>query len=132
MPDMMSQYLHRLESNPKYRYGTINNYRKAIAYLIDKYGENPSIDELNKFISEKSEARQFYAKYALKEYLSLLGREMDYFRLVPAHVRKPERQKHFLPKEAIIDIIRAIGKEKYRDMGTLQFAFAGRAFEVIT
>ena len=132
MSNLMSQYLHRLESNPKYRYGTINNYRKAIAHLIKNYGENPSIDELNRFISEKSEARQFYAKYSLKDYLSLIGREMDYYNLVPANMRKPERQKHYLQHEVLLDIIKSITNEKYRDIGLLQFAFAGRAFEVIT
>lgn len=130
--EMLSLYIKKLEANPSYSYGTRSNYRKAIQSLLNQYGHSPTIEQMNKFITDKCQKRQFYAKYAIKDYLFLLFREGDYLKLVPARAKHPERQKVFLDKDELMEIIRGIDNQKFRDMALLQYACAARIMEIIT
>ena len=58
--EIMEKYLRRLENNPRYQYGTVVSYKKAIEELINLYGTEPPIEKLNKFIADKCRKRQPY------------------------------------------------------------------------
>lgn len=128
---ILAQYLQRLSNNPAYQYSTVERYYKAIDELIEKYKENPNIEQLNNFITIKSKKHQPYVKYAIKEYLNLIGRQNDYLSLVKAKCREPVRQKVFLSIEQLSTIINTIKAGKHKAIALLQFYTAQRASEVI-
>lgn len=132
MEEILKKFLRRIENNPKFRYSTINQYRKSIQGLLKECGSNPSIEQLNAFITIKCEKRQFYVKYAIKEFLEMVGRSEDYFKLVPAKVRKPVVEKHFLNKNQLVEISDSIENELSRAIAKIQIGTVSRAFEVIT
>lgn len=129
---ILEKYSLRLENNPKYQYGTVQAYKKAISEMLNLYGENPSIEQLNTFISVKCRKRQPYVKYAIKEYFSMYERMHEYHKLVQAKVRSPTRQKTFLNHSQLKMIIDGINKDLHRVIGLIQAATATRAAEVIT
>lgn len=129
--DKIQLYRQRLEVNPRFQYGTINNYILAISNLIGEYGENPTIEQLNKFIKDKCDKRQPWAKYAIREYLFLIGREGEYIKLVQAKIKKPVKPKVFLTKEKLLQVINAVKKEPYYTIAKLQMATTARAAGII-
>jgi integrase/recombinase XerD len=132
MMSYLERYRVQLENNPKFQYGTINAYCKAIADLIDESGEYPAIEQLNSFIAKKCQKGQPYVKYAIKEYLMLQHREEEYYKLVKAKEKKPIRPKVFLSKIQLSKIIGNIKDEPYKTMAKLQAATAARAHGIIT
>ena len=124
-------YRQRLGVNPRFQPTTISNYYAAIRTLIKEYGENPMIGEINAFIKNKCDKRQPWAKYALREYLYMVGRESDYLKLVQAKIKKPVKPKMFLTKEKLLEVINNIKKEPYHTIGMLQMATAARAAGII-
>lgn len=121
-----------LETNPRFQYGTINVYVAAIRELTEKHGESPSVDDLNSFIAYKCQRRQPQVKYAIREYLIMLGRKPDYDLLVQAKIRKPTRPKIFLPLGKLQEISEKITKEPYRTIAKLQMSTAARSIGIIT
>lgn len=121
----------RLESNPRLSYSTIRIYLNQIDTLIKTYGENPTLSQLNQFIAEKCKKRQPVAKYAIKEYLNMIGRGNEYNQLVQARIKKPIKPKVFLTKEQLVEIINSIKREPYKTIGKLQMAFVARASSII-
>jgi integrase len=130
--DKLQEYTRKLENNPIYQYGTINVYRNAIQELISTYGEDPSLEQLNSFITIKCKKRQPYVKSAIKEYLELLGRENEYSKLVQAKIRPPIREKHFLSRDNLFNIIESIEKPLYHTIAKIQVSTGARASEIIT
>jgi len=129
---MLEQLKQRLENNPRLSHSTIRVYLIQINSLIKTYGESPTIEHLNQFIAEKCRKRQPAGKYAIKEYLIMLGRGNEYTKLVQAKIKRPIRPKVFLTKDKLKDIIDSIEKEPYRTIGRLQMAFAARASGIIS
>jgi len=121
----------KLENNPRLAPSTIRIYLNHVDSLIKRYGENPTIEQLNQFIAEKCRNRQPAAKYGIKEYLNLIERPNDYAQLVQAKIKKPIRPKVFLSKSELKGVIDSIKKEPYRTIARLQMAFAARASGII-
>ena len=95
---MLEQLKQKLGNNPRLSSSTTRIYLNHIDLLIKTYGENPTIDQLNHFIAEKARKRQPTAKYAIKEYLTMIDRFNDYMQLVQAKIKKPIRIKVLLSK----------------------------------
>lgn len=121
-----------LENNPRFRYSTVNLYIELIRDLTKRYGISPTIEQLNEFIAYKCKKRQPSVKYAIKEYLKYTNRPEDYLKLVQAKVRNPIRQKNFLSKDQLIDVINSIANPRYHLIGLIQILTGARALEVIT
>lgn len=108
-------------------------YRRVITMLITSTGtSSPTIGELNKFIINKSEKRQPHVKYAIKEYLKYLGRENECLELVQAKLKEPIRDKVFLSRENMEEIISLIENEKHKVIALLQYNTGARASEILT
>ena len=111
---------------------TAKVYWRAIKELTDAYGDNPSIDQINSFIVKKNTRRQPHVKYAIYHFLKILGREEDYKKLTKAKLRNPIRQKNFLTKEKIMEIIDNIKNDKHRLIAKIQINTGTRASEIIS
>lgn len=130
--EILQNFIKNLENNPKFRPSTINLYREFVKELINNYGERPTIEQLNQFITLKCKKRQPAVKYAIKEYLIFTNRPEDYAKLVQAKARSPIRQKNFLSKDQLIDIIQSIENPKHHIIGLIQILTGARVTEIIT
>lgn len=128
----MEKFKERLENNPRYRYGTVVSYNLAVSELIDRFGTQPTIEDLNRFITLKCNKRQPYVKYAIKEYLEMTDRMSEYHLLVQAKIRKPMKTKVFLSIEELNMVVAGIRNETHKAIAKLQIATAARAAEIIT
>src|SRR3990167_4838933 len=86
----LPKFKEHLQNNPKLLPSSKNVYYKAIKELDN---ENPTTEQLNKFIAIKCSKRQYHVKYAIKEYLKFLGREQEYIQLVQAKTKEPIKEK---------------------------------------
>jgi integrase len=106
-------------------------YYNQVQALISRYGAQPTVEQMNSFLSEKSEKRQAHAKYALKYFLRYLGRKKDYEQLVKVKMRKPTRKKFHFKKAEVNEIAGRIRKEDHRAIAYIQYMTGTRAAEVI-
>lgn len=128
---MQTEYLKIIESQNLLP-STAKVYWRAIQELIGAYGENPTIEQLNEFIVKKNNNRQPHVKYAIYHFLKLKAREEDYIKLTKAKIRNPIRQRNFLQKEKIMEIIENIENKKHRLIAKLQINTGARASEITT
>lgn len=120
-----------LKSNPELLASSVNVYLQTIRELIDKYGIDPSVEQLNEFIAYKTRRRQPGAKYAIKHYLKFRWREELYYKLVRAKIRTPKVRKTFLNKQTAMNIIKIIDDKKHRLIAKIQYFTGARASEII-
>lgn len=107
-------------------------YWSAIKELLAKYGDNPTIDQINSFIIYKNNKRQPHAKYAIDHYLVVNGREDECKLLPKVKLRNPMKQKHFIDKCKIMEIIENIENKKHRLIAKLQINTGARASEILS
>lgn len=110
---------------------SVKVYYNQVQALIGRHGAQPTVEQINAFISEKSEKRQAHAKYAIRYYLRFLGRKKDYELLVKAKLRKPVRPKNHFTKEEVNEIAERIEKESHKALAYLQYMTGTRAAEVL-
>ena len=111
---------------------TAQVYLIAIMEMINDYGENPTIEQLNSFIVKKSNKRQPHVKYAIYHFLKAKGREEDYRLLTKAKIRTTIRHRQFLSKLTALNIIGHIENDRHKAIATLQIYTGTRASEVIS
>ncbi|MCH8003905.1 MAG: site-specific integrase [Nanoarchaeota archaeon] len=130
--NILDNFEQNLNRNPELMLGTVKAYVKIMRELVNKYGIDPNIDQLNEFIAYKCKKRQPLAKYALKHYLHFRWRNEVYYKLVKAKVKKPSMKKNFVKKEDAKKIINNIKNPKYRLIAKIQYLTGSRASEVIS
>lgn len=106
-------------------------YYKAIKELLGNYPD-PTIEQLNNFISLKFRKRQPHVKYAIRWYLISLGRKQDCEQLIEMKILEPIKDKIFLQKEQIYQIINCIKNPMHKAMALCQYNTGTRASEIIT
>lgn len=129
--EQLDRFRASMENNSKFQYNTINTYCLAVSQLISRYGENPTIEQLNEFIAAKCKKRSANSKYAIKEYLKFIGRQAEYSQLNQAKEKKPIRIKTFLTMAQLNMILAKIEHEPYKTIAKLQAATAARSFEIL-
>jgi len=107
-------------------------YYFTIKQLLNENGNNPSIEQLNHFIANKFKKRQGNAKYAIKEWLKFSKRDNEFNTLIKVKSIAPLKEKHFLPKETISQIINNIKNQQHKVMAMIQYNTGARASEIIT
>jgi len=122
------KFKDHLENNPKLLPSSKNIYYKAIKELDN---DNPTIEQLNRFIAIKCSKRQYHVKYAIKEYLRFLGREQEYIQLVQAKTKEPIREKVFLTRQQAQSIIERLIHPKFKVIALIQYNTGARASEII-
>lgn len=126
----LQKFKQYLEDNPLAQTSK-KVYYKAVKELLDSYPE-PTIEQLNHFIAVKSGRRQPHVKYAIKKYLKFLGREQDYSQLHGAKIAEPIKDKVFLSKEQVAQIINSIKNPMHKAMAVCQYNTGTRVSEIIT
>jgi len=121
-----------MRDNPKFQPSTIHAYRKAVQELVYTYGENPTIEHLNRFIADKCTKRQPHVKYAIKEYLRFKERGQDYGKLNQAVIKIPMKQKNFLKREYINELLGLVKDPMHKAFVVIQSYAGARASEAIT
>lgn len=144
--NILDNFTNSLKNNPSLMPSSVNLYRKIIKELIDTYGVDPNVDQLNHFIAEKCRKRQPTAKYAIKYYLKNRWRPGVYEKLVQARVRAPSMKKKFVTKEEakkILEQMRSVQdrcmnkkririSEEHTFIAKIQYLTGARASEVIS
>lgn len=108
-----------------------NVYMKVIRELLSINNE-PSIDVINSFITQKVGKRQPHAKYAIVKYLESIGRQQDIPLLRQVNIKAPLREKVFLSKEEANRLINSIKDKMHKDIALLQYNTGTRASEVLS
>ena len=121
-----------LKQNPQFRDTTVNEYSKIIKLLINEYGEEPSIDQINDFITKKSKDRQTNAKYAIKHWLKYMKRETDYYKLNSPSRQSPLRQGVYLEDDKVYSILDNLEKKKHYAIAFMQSLSGKRARAILT
>lgn len=112
---------------------TRNAYFKAVNELINTYGEEPTMEEMNEFIAKKARKRQPHVKYGIKLFLQCLNYSDEIIsKLIKAKVRKPIIERHFLSKDQIMEIVQQMEKEEHKAIAMIQINTGARASEVLT
>ena len=130
--EVMSNFELNLKRNPDLMPSSVNSYIKLIRELTNKYGIDPSLENLNSFIAEKCKKRQPIIKYAIKHYLNFRWRKELYEKLNKAKVRPTIKRKTFLSRDQAVDVINAIENKEHRLISKIQYFTGARASEVIS
>ena len=126
----LQKFKQYLEDNPLAQTSK-KVYYMVVKELLDSYPE-PTIENLNHFIAIKSSRRQPHVKYAIKKYLEFSGRQQDYSKLHKAKETEPIKDKVFLSKEQVYQIINSIKNPIHKAMAICQYNTGTRASEIIT
>ena len=135
--DIVNNFSIHLKNNPELMPSSTNVYIKIIKELTNRFGIDPSVQQLNQFITEKSRKRQAHTtQAALKYYLRFRWRNKRVYnelveQLVKARARPPIRKKVFLNRTEAIDIIDSIAKPEHQLVAKMQYFTGGRASEII-
>ncbi len=114
---------------------SIKTYVKIIREMINRYGIDPSVDQLNEFIAYKCKKRQaFTVQASIKHYIKFRWRNWNSIesQLVKAKARPVAKKKNFLKKEQAIDVIHSIKKPEYKLIAKIQYFTGARVSEVIS
>ena len=131
--DTISNFQTKLRNNPELMPSSVNTYIKLMTEMTNKYGIDPSIEQLNEFITIKSRKRQGHTtKAAIRYYLDFRWRNNLYPQLVKARTRPTIRKKTFLNRTQAIDIIDSIEKQEHQLVAKMQYFTGARASEIIS
>ena len=111
---------------------SIKEYCKVIKAILNRYGEDITIEEMNGYIRMKNKRRQNNVKYALKHYLEFKNRKKDYYELVAVIRQQKIRQENYLENYKIKDILEAIEDENHRLIARIQAISGKRIRAVLT
>ena len=114
---------------------SVKTYMKIIAELVNKYGIDPSIDQLNEFIKYKCIKRQAsVVQAAIKYYVKFRWRNWAKIesQLVRAKVRPIMKKRNFLTKSQAIDVINCINNQEHKLIAKIQYFTGARVSEVIS
>ena len=121
-----------LDKKPNLMPSSVKTYIKLIKELVNKYGESPTVKQLNEFIDLKCKNRQPMVKYAIKHYLNFLWRNKDYILLNKPITKPTKRKKTYLTKNQAIEVINSISNKEHRVVAILQYFTGVRASEAIS
>ena len=133
--DVLNNFEKNLKNNPQLMYSSMKVYMKLIKELVNKYGIDPTVEQLNEFIAYKCRKRQAsVVQAALRYYIKFRWRNWPkiYTELVRAKTRPTAKKKNFLTKEQSIDIINSISNQEHKLIAKIQYFTGARASEVIS
>lgn len=132
--EVTSNFQTNLSKKPGLMPSSVKTYTKQVKELVDRYGLDPSIDQLNEFIAEKCKKHQPHVKYAIKHYLKFRWKNISkYHELIEAKVRDPSTRKGtYMTRAQAKDVIDAIDNEEHKLIAKLQYFTGARASEVIS
>jgi len=133
----VDEYVTYLRNNTNIMDTSINAYRKAVNKLIEDYGSEPSLQQVNEFVSMKNKKRQGFVRYAVIHYLRMLGFPADdeawvKKNIVKAKTYKPKREFHYLSDSQRLSILKHMDDDAFRAVYWLQYKTAARARDVLT
>lgn len=120
-----------LKNNTPLLERSVNLYSRTINRFLSEYPD-PSIDNINKFISESVRIKySFYVKYAFKFFLKFLGREDDYKNIVKVKSKPTKKAGCYVSKDILESIVNGIDDPIYRTVALIQFVTGKRAHDVL-
>ncbi len=133
--NIVDNFEQNLKNNPQLMISSVNAYMKIIKELTNKYGVDPSVEQLNEFITYKCRMRQASTVQAsIKHYIKFRWRNWNNIeqQLVKAKPRPIAKKKNFLTKSQSIDIINSINNGEHKLIAKIQYFTGARVSEVIT
>lgn len=121
-----------LRDNTTLREGSINLYARTINNFYRSY-EELTTSNINSFVSKSVRSRNcYYMKYAFRHYLDYVGEPELYAGVLKVKIPSRKKLRKYYPRKMLLDLIRAIKNEKYRDIATIQFMTVARARGILT
>ncbi len=133
--DVLNNFERNLKNNPQLMYSSVRVYLKLIIELTNKYGIDPTVEQLNEFIAYKCQKRQAsVVQAALRYYIKFRWRNWPkiYTELVKAKARPVAKKKNFLTKAQSTDIINSMSNSEHKLIAKIQYFTGARASEVIS
>ncbi len=131
--DIINNFQLNLSKKPELMPSTVKTYVQQIREMVDRYGIDPNINQMNEFIAEKCKKRQPKVKYAIKHYLTFRWKPKSlYFELINATIRSPIRKRNYLSRTQAKDIIDSIDNEEHKLISKIQYFTGARASEIIS
>ncbi len=133
--NIVNNFEQNLKNNPQLMLSSVYAYVKIIKELTNKYGIDPSVEQLNEFISYKCKMRQAsIVQASIKHYIKFRWRNWTSIQeqLVKAKPRPIAKKKTFLTKSQSIDIINSINNEDHKLIAKIQYFTGARVSEVIS
>jgi len=110
---------------------TILNYSRAIDRFLDKYNK-VTIENINRFISKiNRNTRTTYVKYAFRYYLTFIGKDKEYEKVVKIKTKPRKKSGNYLPNDELLNIVFNIEDKIYRLVALLQYLTGVRADDVL-
>ncbi len=131
--DIINNFQLNLSKKPELMPSSVTTYVKQIREMVDRYGIDPSILQMNEFIAEKCKKRQPQVKYAIKHYLAFRWKPKSiYLELIPTKIRPPIRKRNYLSRTQAKDIIDSMDNEEHKLISKIQYFTGARASEIIS
>ena len=131
--DIINNFQINLNRKPELMPSSVKTYVKQIREMVDLYGADPSINQMNEFIADKCKKRQPQVKYAIKHYLNFRWKPKSvYFELISTKTRPPIRKRNYLSRNQAKDIIDSMDNEEHRLIAKMQYFTGARASEIIS
>ena len=131
--DIINNFQINLSKKPELMPSSVKTYVKQIREMVNRYGIDPNIQEMNEFIAEKCKKRQPQVKYAIKHYLIFRWRPKSlYLELIHTKIRPPIRKRNYLSRTQAKDIIDSMDNEEHKLISKIQYFTGARASEIIS
>lgn len=133
--NIIENFEQHLKNNPQLMLSSVHAYIKIIKEMTNKYGIDPTVQQLNEFITHKCKMRQASTVQAsIKHYIKFRWRNWTSIeqQLVKAKPRPIAKKKNFLTKSQSIDIINSINNEEHKLIAKIQYFTGARVSEVIS
>ena len=131
--DIVNNFQLNLSKKPELMPSSVKTYVKQIREMVDRYGIDPTIPQMNEFIAEKCKKRQPQVKYAIKHYLKFRWKPKSiYFELDSTKIRHPIRKRNYLSRTQAKDVIDSIDHEEHKLIAKMQYFTGARASEIIS
>ena len=131
--EIVNNFQINLSKNPELMPSSVKTYVKLIKEMVDRYGIDPTVNEMNEFIADKCKKRQPKVKYAIKHYLKFRWKPKSlYFELINVKIRNTIKKRNYLSRTQAKDVIDSIDDEEHRLISKIQYFTGARASEIIS
>ena len=131
--EIVNNFQLNLSKKPELMASSVKTYVKQIREMVDRYGIDPNISQMNEFIAEKCKKRQPQVKYAIKHYLKFRWKPKSvYFELDSTKIRPPIRKRNYLSRTQAKDVIDSMDNEEHKLISKMQYFTGARASEIIS